>query len=177
MTNESAAMLRLVPVGDEGLDNDHYKPVPVEKIKKMIEDYENKHAGSPRGQSDPNKSGYAIGQTNPKQEEQGVQEVLSCWLCLDAVLRLFEFDEDLEKVLKTVVKKGKVSGIRIYKGMSNGKQNFVFTTTREETIGGSRGRQTKVQNDRFEEGSRVLYIDDKHFDEYGGSMCPPNCKP
>lgn len=169
-------MLRLVPVGDEGLDNDDYKPVPLEKVKKMVDAYKNKYAGAPGGKADQNGSGYAVGQTDPGQDEQGEQEVLSCWLCLDAVLRLFELDNDLEKVIKAILKKGDVSGIRIHKGMSNGKQNFVFTTTREEVIEGPRGRQTRVQNDRLEEGNRVLYIDDEHNDAYGGSMCPPNCR-
>ena len=175
MANDSVT-LRLVPVGDEGLDNDDYQPVPVEKIKKMIGDFKDKHTGAPGGQPDESKSGYAIGQTDPKQAEQGEQEVLSCWLCLDAVLRLFELDPEEERRVKRTVKEGKISGIRIHKGLSKGKQNFVFTTTREETIEELKGTKTTKQTDRLEEGSRVLFIDEDHFDDYGGNMCPPSCK-
>ncbi len=169
-------MLRLVPVGDDGLDNDRYKSVSVETISNMIEDYKNKYAGSPGGQADAGKSSYAIGQPDPKQAQPAAEEVLSCWLCLDAVLRLFEFDPKEEKRIRKIVKEGKVSGIRIHKGLSKGKQNFVFTTTREETIEEPGGGTRTVQTDRLEEGSRVLYIDDEHFDDYGGNMCPPSCK-
>jgi hypothetical protein len=164
-------------VGDEGLDNDDYQPVPVEKIKKMIEDYKNKYARPAGGQSELTKGGYAAGEPDPKLQQPETQEVFSCWLCLDAVLRLFELEPRQEKMILKIVKEGKVSGIRIHKGLSKGKQNFVFTTTREETIAGPGGREKKVQTDRLEAGSRVLYIDEDHFDEYGGSMCPPNCKP
>jgi hypothetical protein len=159
MANDSVT-LRLVPVGDEGLDNDDYQPVSVEKIKKMIGDFKDKHTVKP----------------DPKQYPQATPEVFSCWLCLDAVLRLFELDPEQEKTIKQIVKEGKVSGIRIHKGLSKGKQNFVFTTTREETIEELKGQKSTVQIDRLEEGSRVLYIDEDHFDDYGGSMCPPNCK-
>jgi|GEM_PF-5545694 len=174
MTNESTATLNLIPVGDDGLDNNQYKPVPVEKVQKMIADYKSKRAGSaPGGKTDRTVTGHAAGEPDPQQENQ---DVISCWLCLDAVLRLFELDQDLEGVIKHVVKKGKVSGIRIHKAISNGKETFLFTTTREEKGAGSYGPETPVHHDRLEPGSRVLYVDETHNDPYGGSICPPNCR-
>lgn len=167
-------MLNLIPVGDADLDNNQYKPVPVEKVQQMIADYKRKHTGSaPGGKTDRTATGNAVGESDPEQEEQ---ELMSCWLCLDAVLRLFELDQDLESVIKHVVKKGKVSGIRIQKAISGGKETFLFTTTRAEKVEGPYGRETPVHYDRLEPGSRVLYVDETHNDPYGGSICPPNCR-
>jgi hypothetical protein len=153
-----AGTVELVPVGDDGLDNNKYTKVPVEKVLKMIDDYRNGSSGQSNGEG--NKAG-----------DDG--KVWSCWICLDAILRLFELDPDLENVIKHILKKGEVSGIRIHKGRSNGKENFVLTTTRELTEKGTYGAVITRQPDRLEPGNRVLYIDDTHTDPYGGSMCPP----
>ena len=166
-------MLNLIPVGDEDLDNNRYKPVPVEKVKKMIADYKSKRAGvgSPAGQLVGD--GNTLGEMDP--EEGSDQDIISCWLCLDAVLRLFNLDQDLEGVIKQIVKKGDVSGIRVQKVISHGKETFLFTTTRAEKAEGAYG-QSPVQHDQLEPGSRVLYVDETHTDPYGGSICPPNCR-
>lgn len=155
-----AVGLDLVPVGDADLKANFYRKVLPESVKKMVEDYRNRDT--------PN----ATVQNN--QEESG--EVLSCWLCVDAVLRLFELDEDLERVMTQIVKKGKVSGIRIYKGRSGGQDTFVLTTTKKEEVGVyENGAKETIHRDRLEPGSRVLYIDKSHNNKYGGSLCQPNC--
>jgi hypothetical protein len=169
-------MVNLIPVGDEGLDNNQYKPVPVEKVKQMIADYKSKRAvGSAARQAEQHLAGQTLGEIDPEEEEE--QEIMSCWLCLDAVLRLFNLDEDLEGIIKHIVKKGEVSGIRVHKAISGGKETFLFTTTREEKVEGPYGRESRVQYDRLEPGSRILYVDETHTDPYGGSICPPNCTP
>lgn len=149
--------VELVPVGDAGLDRNEYTRVPVEKVLKMIDDY--RHGST--------------GQSNGHGNLTGDDQVWSCWICLDAILRLFEMDEDLENVVKHILKKGEVSGIRIHKGRSNGKENFVLTTTRELKEKGTYGKAIARQPDRLEPGNRVLYIDGTHNDPYGGSLCPP----
>jgi hypothetical protein len=153
-----AGTVQLVPVGDAGLDANQYTQIPVEKVLKMIDEYRNGGSGHSDGEG---------GQAG----DDG--KVWSCWICLDAILRLFELDPDLENVIKHILKKGEVSGIRIHKGRSNGKENFVLTTTRELKQKGTYGKAVTRQPDRLEPGNRVLYIDDTHTDPYGGSMCPP----
>jgi hypothetical protein len=153
-----AGTVQLVPVGDAALDANQYTEIPVEKVLKMIDDYRfGGHSG-------------ATGKGSLASDEG---KAWSCWICLDAILRLFELDPDLENVVKHILKKGEVSGIRIHKGRSNGKENFVLTTTRELQEKGAQGEKITRQPDRLEPGNRVLYIDDTHTDPYGGSICPP----
>jgi hypothetical protein len=154
---DRAGTVLLVAVGNAGFDRNDYTLYPVESVLKVIDDYRN----------------GGRGHCNGKGILNGDDKVWPGWICLDALLRRFEMDEDLENVTKHILKKGKVSGARIRKGRSNGKDNFVLTTTREPKEMGTYGKAITRQPNRLEPGNRVLYIGETHNDPYGGSMCPP----
>ncbi len=165
VTREDAAkelaLLELVPLGDDALDSNTFAPISPDNVVKMIENYKTKR-------SKPDLAG--------KRKLVPVNDPRSCWLCIEAVLKLLELDEKLENELKEALEEKEISGIRIYKGLSDESEthNFILLTTSEQEAEQDQGEP--VHYDRMEGRNRVLYVDtDTHSDPYGGSLCPPTC--
>jgi hypothetical protein len=152
--------MQRVPLGYEDLEAGKFDPIQKEDVLKMINAYGDKLA-SGRPAPDP---------ADVKQQAAVPEDTLGCWFCVDVFLKLLGIDQETEDTLK---EKGlmdqDVSGIRIYFARSGDRDTVVMLSTEREKEPG----KVRTDTDRIGAGQRVVYVDDKHKNPDGGSICPP----
>jgi hypothetical protein len=148
--------LQRVPLGYYDLEHDNFTPISQEQVLKMIQDYGDKLTSS---------------RPTPANGKQGdaPEDTLGCWFCVDVFLKLMGIKETEKSLRDRNAIDPAVSGIRIYFARSGDRDTVVMLTTERET----EPSKVRVDKDRVGPGQRVVYVDDKHKNPDGGSICPP----
>jgi hypothetical protein len=151
--------LQRVPLGYEDLEAGNFDPIQQEDVLKMIRAYGDKLAsGRP-----------APAPADPKQQAAAPEDTRGCWFCVDVFLKLMGIEETEDTLKEKGLMDKDVSGIRIYFARSGNRDTVVMLSTEREPEPG----KVRTDPDRMGPGQRVVYVDDKHKNPDGGSICPP----